>query len=151
MGIDFVDNKKYNEAMPLLLQAAKDGLPAAQYQLAELYLDDGTENVNVIEALKWYTKAAEQNNAKQVKNDALTTLAYIYANLEQYQKALQLAEQAVSEFPNVVSNHVCKGVVLCMKGDKKAAREVWQKVVSLEPAFANDHESDFYQLLFGKK
>ena len=151
MGIDFVDNKKYNDAMPLLLQAAKDGLPAAQYQLAGLYMDDGTENINVVEALKWYTKAAEQNNAKQVKNDALTTLAYIYANLEQYQKALQLAEQAVSEFPNVVSNHVCKGVVLCMKGDKKAAREVWQKVVSLEPDFANDHESDFYQLLFGKK
>lgn len=151
MGIDFVDNKKYNEAMPLLLQAAKDGLPAAQYQLAELYLDDGTENVNVVEALKWYTKAAEQNTAKQVRNDALTTLAYIYANMEQYQKALQFAEQAVAEYPNVVGNHICKGVVLCMKGDKKSAREVWQKVVSLEPDFANDHESDFYQLLFGKK
>ena len=58
---------------------------------------------------------------------------------------------ALMQTPEEPNYYDSKGEILYRKGDKKGAKDMWQKVVSLDPDFANAHNSTLYFLLYGKK
>ena len=63
-GKRLYDEKKYEQAFPLLQKAAAKGLKKAQYRLARCYdKGNGVEEDNK-QAFVWYEKAAQQFHAK---------------------------------------------------------------------------------------
>lgn len=149
-GNKLLGEKNYDEAIPLLKQAAEAGDPAAQYWLGVAYNWGNGVEEDPTEALKWYEMAAKQDN-RQFKANALNEIAYVYLKQEQYEKALSVIDQAIETLPLEANYYDSKGEILFKKGDKKAARAMWDKVISLEPDFAENHDSELYKLLFSKK
>ena len=149
-GDKLMKEEKYDEALPLLKQAAETGDPAAQYTLGNMYnLGNGMEE-NLEEAMKWYDMAAKQDN-KQFKANSLNEMAYVYLKLEQYGKAIETIDKAIETIPSEANFYDSKGEILYKMGNKKEARAMWNKVVGLEPDFAQKNNSELYKLLFDKK
>lgn len=144
-GIGFYDEQKYDQALPLLKQGADAGIPMAQYRLSEIYLDS-----DIDESIKLLEMVSKQTGNKKLRNLALTDLSRCYTNAKQTDKGLAYADQAIKEFPDVADNYLCKGEALYMKKDKKDAKAMWEKAISLDPTIASDHECALYQMLFGK-
>lgn len=63
-GKKLYDEKKYEQAFPLLMKAAEKGLRKAQYRVGRCYdKGHGVEEDNK-QAFVWYEKAAKQEHAK---------------------------------------------------------------------------------------
>ena len=142
--------RKYNEALPLLKAGAEAGFVGVQYELGGMYLWI-KDLKNTDEALKWFEMVATQDIDKTLKANALNEIAYIYCNRQQFDKAIATIDQAIETMPEEPNYYDSKGEILYRKGDKKGAKDMWQKVVSLDPDFANAHNSTLYKLLYGKK
>ena len=63
------------------------------------------------------------------------SLAYLYAYKEDYSKAIEEIDKAINYVPKEANYFDSKGEILFMKGDKKGALEMWQKVLELNPSF----------------
>ena len=150
-GFRLYKNKNYNEAFPALLQAAEGGNRTAQYTLALLYFSGRGTTKNKEEYIKWLTIVAEQDENKALKADALNQKAYHYLDQKQYDKALSTIDKAIETLPSVANYYDSKGEILFIKGDKKGAKEMWKKVMTLDSEFLDTHNSTLYELLFKKK
>lgn len=150
MGKALKKDGKYAEALPLLKAGAEAGFVDAQYELGGIYCWI-KEMKNTEEALKWYEKVATQDGDKTLKADALNEIAYLYSYRQQFDKAISSIDQAIETLPDEPNYYDSKGEILFMKGDKKGAKAMWQKVVSLDPKFAETHDSNLYILLYGMK
>lgn len=142
--------RKYDEALPLLKAGAEAGFVGVQFELGGMYLWI-KDLKNTDEALKWFEMVAAQDVDKTLKADALNEIAYIYCNRQQFDKAIATIDQAIETMPEEPNYYDSKGEILYRKGDKKEAKAMWQKVVSLDPDFAETHNSTLYKLLYGKK
>ena len=150
-GIKLRREGKYAEALPLLKEAAEAGIPKAQYHLALMYIyDDGVEK-DMNEAMNWLEKVVKQCDDKKLKADALNTLAYVYLNEKQYDKALETIDQAIETLPKEPNYYDSKGEIFYHAGNKIGAKAMWKIVVRLDPDFAKKHDSDLYRMLFGRK
>jgi len=143
-------DRKYAEALPLLKAGAEAGFVDVQFELGEIYLRI-RDRKNNEEALKWLGKVATQDGDKTLKADALNEIAYLYCYRKQFDKAIATIDQAIETLPDEPNYYDSKGEILYMKGDKKGAKAMWQKVVTLDPDFAKNHNSTLYILLFGIK
>lgn len=149
-GKKLAEENKYDEALPLLKQVAEAGDPAAQYTLGNLYNWGKGVEENLEEAMKWYNLAAQQDNI-EFKANSLNEMAYIYLKQKQYDKAIETIDKAIETIPVEANYYDSKGEILYKMGNKKEARAMWNKVVSLEPDFAQKNNSELYKLLFDKK
>lgn len=148
-GLKFYENKSYDKALPLLIQAAEGGDITAQYNLSHIY-NYGEGTVNKEEAMKWLSIVSEQNENKRYKADALNEMAYFYVEQKLYDKALTLINLAIETRPNEANYYDSKGEILYLMGNKKEAKEMWNKVVAIDPDFLQNHNSNLYRLLFKK-
>lgn len=150
-GIQFYDDKSYEKALPLLKQAAEEGDCFAQYKLSQMYYYGMGTLKNKEEAMKWLTIVSKQNKNKKYKAEALNEIAYYYFDQKQYDKALTMIESAIEIRPNEANYYDSKGEILYFMGDKKGAKEMWNKVITLEPDFMRNHNSNLYKVLYGGK
>ena len=129
-------------------KAAEKGENRAQLYLGYLYeKGDGVEK-DQMKALEWYTKAAEKGNTS-----ALNQMAYIYAKQQEYTKAIEAIDRAISLQPKDANYYDSKGEILLMKGDEQGARTMWNKVLEVDPDFLSKYEggTDLYKKLKEKK
>lgn len=63
------------------------------------------------------------------------SVAYSYAKNKQYKDALKTIDKAIAANPDDANLYDSKGEILLMKGDKKKALKMWQKVLEMEPDF----------------
>lgn len=84
-------------------------------------------------------------------NSCLNTLAYCYAKGEgtakDIKKAISTIDKAIALFPNDINLYDTKGEILSIKGDKKGAKSMWDKVNSLDPNFYSSNNSVLNQYI----
>jgi len=149
-GLKLFKEGKHSDALSHLLQAAEEGDLMAQYRLAGMYYAGQGTAVNKEEFMKWITPVTEQDEDKWLKADALNDMAYYYADQKQYDIALSVIDKAIGTLPKTANYYDSKGEFLYLKGDKKGAKEMWNKVISLDPDFLKSHDSNLYKLLHKK-
>ena len=88
--------------------------------------------INKEEAMKWLSIVSKQDKNKMYKAEALNEMAYYYFDQKQYDKALTMIESAIKIRPNEANYYDSKGEILYYMGDKKRAKEMWNKVITLE-------------------
>lgn len=150
-GLNFYNENSYEKALPLLKQAAEEGNCVAQYRLSQMYNFGKGTIADKEEALKWLTIVSKQNENNKYKAEALNEIAYYYVNQKQYDKALATIETAIETRPHEANYYDSKGEILYLMGNKKEAKEMWNKVISLEPDFLKNHDSNLYKMLTKKK
>lgn len=72
---ELIEQQKYNEAIPILKQAAELGSAESQYNLGYCYQSGVGVDQNLEKAIEWYLKSAEQGF-----NDALYKMMMAYGN-----------------------------------------------------------------------
>lgn len=98
---------------------------------------------------KWAMKGSDMNY-----KSCLNTLAYCYAKGEgtsvDFKKALLAIDRAISFYPQDPNMYDSKGEILWMKGSKKAAKEMWNKVNSVDSDFYKKHNSPLNKYITGE-
>lgn len=140
----------YRLALSLLRQSAEGGYPKGQYKLAEMYLRGDHVQRNVDIALHWYKAASQQEKLFRIKCESLIAMSNIYAERQQYEKALEAIDSAIEEMPHDANCYESRGVFLYKMGDIKGAQKMWEKVKKLDPNYEKNHESSLRKLLTGK-
>lgn len=131
----------------MLKEAAEDNIAIAQYKLA-LKCDSGIgTSQNFEEAERWYLKAVNQDYDLKTKKDALHQLSYHYARKKQFDKANETINRAISLGIKDANLYNSKGEHLFRAGKKQDALKMWQKVISLDSRFQEEHNSELYKLL----
>ena len=89
------------------------------------------------EALRLLESAYELNPEKTAVNLALAynAKAYEFLKAEDYARALETIERAISMAPEDANYYDSKGEILLTKGDWQGALEMWRKVLELSPDF----------------
>ncbi len=68
-GVEEFRDQQFTEALPLLLQSARQGHPEAQCMLGNIYqLGIGDAAVNEVAAIRWYYQAARQGYSAATSN-----------------------------------------------------------------------------------
>ena len=122
----------YSKVAELLYFEKKDYRKSEDFYKKAIYLNTETESESI---------AANRINM----------LAYSLAFQKKYDEALWTIDRAIEAMPEEPNYYDSKGEILLMKGDKKGAQEMWNKVISLDPDFATKHDTVLYQKLFKKK
>ena len=81
----------------------------------------------------------------------LNGIAYAQAHQQHYDEALESIEQAIELQPEEANYYDSKGEILYMKGDKQGARNMWEKVISINSNFVEEYDSELYKLLYKQK
>lgn len=81
----------------------------------------------------------------------LNGIAYAQAHQQHYDEALESIEQAIELQPEEAYYYDSKGEILYMKGDKQGARNMWEKVISINSNFVEEYDSELYKLLYKQK
>jgi len=79
-------------------------------------------------------KAAEENK-KRIELVNLNTQAYKYAHEGKFDDAISTIEKAIEQQPDNANWYDSKGEILYLKGDKGGAKEMYDKVISIDPNF----------------
>ena len=99
---------------------------------------------------KWVQRGSEMNY-----KSCLNTLAYCYAKGEgasvDFKKAILTIDRAISLYPHDPNLYDSKGEILWMKGSKKAAKSMWEKVLSLNPSYYKDFDTELNKYITGDK
>lgn len=148
-ALERIKNKKFKEAYLLMKQAAEE-IAAAQYQLGVMYEYGNGTAANADEALRLYILATKQDYDEKTKVDALNQLSYLYAERQQYEKAIAVIDSAIAIKPQEANLYDSKGEHLYKSGDKEGAKRMWQRVMELNPQFTDEHQSELSRLLSGK-
>ena len=121
-GKKFYDEKKYEQAFPLLKRAAEKGHKKAQYRLGRCYdKGHGTEEDNK-QAFTWYEKAAKQEHAKsqyQLARYYLKGKGGIAVDIEKARKLLKKAVKGGSKSGKEIEEELKADAA---KGDEEAIK-----------------------------
>lgn len=74
-------------------------------------------------------------------------LSYVYAREERYDDALRTIDEALKMCPDEANFYDSKGEILLMSGDTAGARQMWDKVLTLDPHFPEHRNSQLYKKL----
>lgn len=79
----------------------------------------------------------------------INMLAYSYAFVGDMISALQTIDRAIEIEPQDINLYDSKGEILLMQGDRDGAMKMWEKIMELDPSFAEKHpDSVLYTKLF---
>ena len=79
----------------------------------------------------------------------LNMLAYSYAFSNDFPSAVQAIDNAIDIEPQNTNLYDSKGEILLMQGDRDGAMKTWEKIMELDPSFAEKHpNSVLYSKLF---
>ena len=81
---------------------------------------------------------------------AVNSLAYCYAHWGKFDKAFEQIDRCIAMNPQDANTYDSKGEFLLMTGDDKGALEMWHKVLELDPAFLQSHQSGLHDTLLEK-
>ena len=140
------DEGKYKEALPLLKAAAAEGNQRACYELGTMYSEGEVVGENIVEAMRYYKRAAELDENLLLKADALKYIAMVHISGKALDEALAAIDAAIAVLPDEASYYEVKTVILITKDDKQGVRQMWEKLVSLDPDYAEISFNDFYKL-----
>ena len=97
---------------------------------------------------KWVQKGSDMNF-----KSCLNTLAYCYAKGEgttvDFKKAISTIDHAISLFSQDPNLYDSKGEILWLKGSKKAAKEMWNRVNSLAPNYYKEINTTLNKYITG--
>lgn len=131
-----------NQAIYWFEKAAEQDDEKSYNELISLYYK--TENYNSL--FRLVEKGSTLNF-----NSCLNTLAYCYAKGEgttiDMKKAINTIDKAISIFPNDINLYDSKGEILSIKGDKKGAKAMWDKINVLDPTYYNNYNSVLNQYI----
>lgn len=99
---------------------------ALQMDLASAYLSTGDFD-HAIETLRKLGGEADDGYRRNL------LLVYAYSRNQNWQEAMKVCEQMISEQPKDARAYLLAGGVLAAKGDATQAKEYYQKVLTLEP------------------
>lgn len=120
---------------------------AETYEKKKLFKDAEETYLKVIDAYNISSTSKRKGYYDREMAQAYNQLAYSQAYQEHYKEALLTIERAIELQPTNPNYYNSKGEFLYMKGNKEGAKEMWEKVISLDPGFAKDNDSKLYQLL----
>lgn len=97
-----------------------------------------------------YLFADSKKKYQQILVNNLNQLSYSLAFQEKYEDAIESVNRAIELQPEEATLYDTKGEIFYRSGDIDNAKIMWEKIVNIDPAFAN-HNSQLYQFLYGKK
>ena len=135
------ESRKILRMDDLMVLDIKKGLCA--YLVSEEYLVNKAKTKAEEEARK--AKEAEER-AKKAKKEAeeaqkarelqgLNSQAYTYARAGKFDEAILAIDKAIAQQPQNANWYDSKGEILYLKGDKDGAKEMYNKVISIDPNF----------------
>ena len=106
-------------------------------------------NNEINEALKLFESAYQLNSEESTGYLAAgyNAKAYEYTKVQDFGKAIETIDKAITLIPNEANYYGSKGEILLKKGDEASAVEMWKKVMALDPDFLSTHNSDLYKQL----
>lgn len=149
-ALNLLGDNNYDEALPILKAAAEKGNQRACYELGKIYYDGIVVNEDFDEAMRYFKQAAELDDELLFKSESFSNIALILLTNNSYEEALTAVDAAIAVIPDEASCYEVKGFILLAKGDKQGAKQMWEKVVSLEPDYTETHPNNLSQLLSGK-
>ena len=110
-------------------------------------------------ALRMYREIAIDNPQIYNKNIAsiLNMLAYCYYYLGKLELVLPTIEEAININPNGRYRHIenplaelydSKGELLMLMGKTDEAKEVYDKIIEMEPTYFDNNPTEFYKMMF---
>lgn len=176
LSLIYKEKEQYDDAIDVLRKNAdvyskstwnsgREGMAMDYREIGHLYFFKKEEYYKAEESYKKATAIIEMlyDNACKLKNmdsiikykqllpEYLNDLSYSRAYQKKYEEALETINRAVELQPDEANYYDSKGEILYMSGDKEGAKTMWEKVVSLDPDFAEKNNSQLYQYLFGNK
>ncbi len=131
-------------------KSANNGYVYGQLNLASAYKYGEGVSKDLPKAFYWFKKAAEQNNTS-----ALNSLAYCYALGEgtpvNFEIALSTIEYAISLSPDDSNLYDSKGEILWLKGSKKAAKKMWEKVNLIDSQYYKENDTELNKYITGNQ
>ena len=126
------------------LYTAKPENITCKDRLGNLLLRKGryyVDNDQADKAIPLLERVYEIDNARVVELASdYNAAAYSYARREQYEKALESINKAITMQQEVANYYDSKGEILLMMGDEKGAVEMWRKVMELDPDFLSSKQ-----------
>lgn len=141
------DRKQYKRAIPRLIINASFGHSDSSERLGEAYMHGMGVDKDLEESIKYYKDAIKQTSNIIRKANLKNELSYVYSEKKQYDKAIEIIDQAIQLNPMEANFYDSKGEHLFMAGDKRQAKEMWKKVIELDPHFLEKHTSNLHKLL----
>ena len=102
------------------------------------------------EALKDCNDIANLPLKKEMKEkiaSKITEFVNGFANKEDYSTAIKFINSVISLCPDVADLYYAKGMCFCLLDKKEDAKEVWNKLISIDPSYSQK-ETDLYKILF---
>ena len=97
-----------------------------------------------------YCKMAADHGHAFAMNDVAYLFARGQGTIKDYKKALEYIEKAIQTSPDNANYYDSKGEIMFMIGAKNIALDLWEKVMEIEPNFAQTHHSVLYLNLLGE-
>ncbi len=149
----------YHQALDNYTQLFSQAPDAYRADLADVFynlggvcsfLDDPAKTEDyLLKALEHYSLLYRQDpeTYSVLFASSYTLLAFMYADTEDFTKALENIDHAIALMPEEADGYDSKGEILLMKGDEQEAMKMWKKVLELDPGYLDTHDSDFYKQL----
>ena len=80
----------------------------------------------------------------------LELLVYCNIQTQTYKDALLYIDRAIEVAPDMANNYDTKGEILLLVGETEKAKQMWNKVIELEPKFIEFNKSTLYEQLKSK-
>lgn len=113
------------------------------------YLNDQDKARNYCDmAIVSFEHAVRLNEAyKSYLSLAFTSKAYSYAYSEDYVQAIMIFDECIARWPDDANIYDSKGEVFLMLEQYEQAKQMWDKVMELDPDFLKTHQSTLYTKL----
>lgn len=136
---------EFAEAHDYNIKQAENGDIESMCYLACEYWDKET-HADSITAQEWLQKSIDEGDVAATAN-YLNNIAYLYANQENYIKALALLDTAIDINPDEANLYDSRGEMLFRLDRTDEALEMYNEVLSRDPEFFENHDSDLEALL----
>ena len=153
-AVSYYENSLNN--LKLLYQDNPDAycfdLGRVQLNLCTLYsqyLNDQDKARNYCDmAIASFEHAVRLNEAyKSYLSLAFNSKAYSYAYSEDYVQAIMIFDECIARWPDDANIYDSKGEVFLMLEQYEQAKQMWDKVMELDPDFLKTHQSTLYTKL----
>jgi tetratricopeptide (TPR) repeat protein len=113
------------------------------------YLNDQDKARNYCDmAIASFEHAVRLNEAyKSYLSLAFNSKAYSYAYSEDYVQAIMIFDECIARWPDDANIYDSKGEVFLMLEQYEQAKQMWDKVMELDPDFLKTHQSTLYTKL----